>query len=188
MSDDIADAREERRAAFAALSEPTPRMIAWVKNSCVYRLNQKMMTEHALSEALRRKALTKFEGISADLARRIAALGIAFCHEHRFLDDRAFAEIRAASANRSGHSKRRIIRDLGQKGVERALIETAVDAVDDRTAALNYARKRGFGPFRKTFLDENRKAKELSAFARNGFSFDIAQEIIYMSLKDEEDY
>ncbi len=188
MSDDLLEEREKRRAAYAALNEPTPRMLSWVKNSCVYRLNQRMMTEHALREALRRKALSKFEGISAELASRIAATGIAFCHEHRFLDDRAFAETRAASASRSGHSKRRISRDLGQKGVERSLIHAAVEEIDDRAAAINYARKRGFGPFRKVDLDERRKAKELSAFARNGFSFELAQNIIQSSLDKLDDF
>lgn len=187
MSDDRSEEQEKRRAAHAALNEPTPRMIAWVKNSCLYRLNQRMMTEHALSEALRRKALSKFEGISAELARTIADAGIAFCHEHHFLDDRAFAEIKAASGNRAGHSKRRISRDLGQKGVDRSLIDAAVTDMDDRAAAIHYARKRGFGPFRKDELDERRKAKELSAFARNGFSFELAQKIIYSQLNDLDD-
>ena len=182
----MSDEQEKRRAAYAALVAPTPRMLAWVKNSCVYRLNQKMMTEKALHTALARKAMTKFEGISPELAAQIAGAGIAFCHEHRFLDDRAYAEIRTASASRSGHSKRRISRDLGLKGVEKNLIVSAVQDIDDFAAARTYARKRGFGPFRKVPLDDRRKLKEMAALARNGFSAELARRIVLSNLDELE--
>lgn len=163
---------------------PTPRMLSWVKNSCLYRLNQKMMAERELFNALQKKALSKFEGISPDLARRIAQHGIDFCNEHRFLDDRQYAEMKTASASRSGHSRRRIARDLGNKGVERALIEASIEEVDDLSSALNYARRRAFGPYRKVELDEKRKAREFSAFARNGYSASIASRVINLTRQE----
>ena len=163
---------------------PTARMISWAKNSSVYRLNQKMMTERALFDALKKKALTKFSGISPALAGMIASAGIAFCMEHKLLDDRTYAEVKTRSGSRSGHSRRRIARDLGNKGVARPLIEETLGDVDDLASAINYARKRAFGPFRKVPLDEKRKAKEFSAFARNGYSASIAIQV--MGLSDEE--
>lgn len=163
---------------------PTARMISWAKNSSLYRLNQKMMTERALFDALKKKALTKFAGISAELAGKIAGEGIAFCMEHKLLDDRTYAEVKTRSGSRSGHSRRRIARDLGNKGVARPLIEETLVDVDDLASAINYARKRAFGPFRKVQLDEKRKAKEFSAFARNGYSAAIAIKVL--GLSDEE--
>lgn len=163
---------------------PTARMISWAKNSSLYRLNQKMMTERALFDALKKKALTKFAGISAELAGKIAGEGIAFCMEHKLLDDRTYAEVKTRSGSRSGHSRRRIARDLGNKGVARPLIEETLVDVDDLASAINYARKRAFGPFRKVPLDEKRKAKEFSAFARNGYSAAIAIKVL--GLSDEE--
>ena len=77
-----------------ALQKPTERMLAWARNSSLYRLNRRMMTEQELFEALRRKALSKFEGISDALARELAAHGVAFCNEHGFLNDQQYAEIK----------------------------------------------------------------------------------------------
>jgi regulatory protein len=165
---------------------PTARMLSWVRNSALYRLNQKMMTEHELFTALRKKALSKFEGIAPELATRLARAGIDFCNEHRLLDDRTYAEMKTASAARSGHSRRRIARDLKTKGVEPALIETAVGELDDLASALNYARRRAFGPFRKVPLDEKRKAKEFGAFARNGYSAGVAGKVITLPLDELE--
>lgn len=167
-------------------TEPSARMLSWVKNSALYRLNQKMMTEHELFAALRKKALTKFEGMTPELATRIARFGIDFCNEHRLLDDKTYAEMKTASAARSGHSRRRIARDLKTKGVEAELIEASLDGVDDLASALNYARRRAFGPYRKVPLDDKRKLKEFGAFARNGYSSGIAGKVINLSLDELE--
>ncbi len=166
--------------------EPSARMLSWVKNSALYRLNQKMMTEHELFAALKKKALSKFEGISPELATRIARHGIDFCNEHRLLDDKTYAEMKTASAARSGHSRRRIARDLKTRGVETALIEQSLDGVEDLASALNYARRRAFGPFRKVPLDEKRKAKEFGAFARNGYSASVAGKVITLPIEEIE--
>lgn len=163
---------------------PTPRMLAWAKNSSLYRLNRRMMTEHELFEALRRKSLTKFEDLSEEIARALAAYGVQFCKEHGFLDDRQYAEIKTGNAVRSGRSRRRIARDLGLKGVARPLIEEALEEVDDLKSAIAFARKRAFGPFRKVDADEKRRAKEFAAFARNGFSGSIARRVV--DLRDDE--
>ncbi len=177
--------RDDPDAPVAA--GPTARMLSWVRNSCLYRLNQKMMSERELFEALRKKALSKFDGISPELAVTIARHGIDFCNEHKFLDDRHYAEIKTRSGARSGHSKRRIARDLSTKGVDRALIATSIEEVDDLSSAINYARKRGFGPYRKVELDDRRKAREFSAFARNGYSAAIASRVLNLTPEELEE-
>jgi regulatory protein len=63
----------------------------------------------------------------------------------------------------------------------------AAAEVDDLYAAVVLARKRAFGPFRKVALDEKRKGKELSAFARGGFGFDIGKTVFGMSLSEAEE-
>ncbi|MGO6907795.1 recombination regulator RecX, partial [Rhizobium ruizarguesonis] len=44
---------------------PTSRMLSWARNSTVYRLERRMMTEKQLFDAITRKAKEKFEDISA---------------------------------------------------------------------------------------------------------------------------
>lgn len=170
------------------LTEPTDRMIAWVKNSALYRLSRKMMSEQELRDALKAKALRKFETISEGVAEMIAEAGIRWCNENRFLDDEAFAEVKTASAVRSGRSKRRIAMDLNNKGIAQDLIDASLSEVDDLLSAITYARRKAFGPFRKVALDEKRKAKEFAAFARNGFSSSLALRVVNMTDEEVHDF
>lgn len=45
---------------------------------------------------------------------------------------------------------------------------------DDLVAAINFARKRAW-PFRREEADDKRYNKEMSAFARNGFGFELGR-------------
>ena len=68
--------------------------------------------------------------------------------------------------------------------------ETATEALqeaNDEIAAIAFARKRAFGPYRRALLDEKRLTKEMSAFARNGFSFELARKIIDMHKEEAEE-
>jgi regulatory protein len=166
---------------------PTPRMLSWARNSTVYRLERRMMTEKQLFDAIARKAKEKFEDISAAQLKAVADFAVKFAYDNNVLDDSAYAEISTRSAVRGGKSKRAIAQKLAAKGVSSDKVEVALEEADDLYAAAIFARKRAFGPFRRVELDEKRKAKELSAFARNGFSFDIGRKVFDMSFEDAEE-
>ncbi|MGR9138474.1 recombination regulator RecX [Rhizobium leguminosarum] len=166
---------------------PTPRMLSWARNSTIYRLERRMMTEKQLFDAIARKAKEKFEDISAAQLKAVADFAVKFAYDNKVLDDSAYAEISTRSAVRGGKSKRAIAQKLAAKGVSSDKVEVALEEADDLYAAAIFARKRAFGPFRRVELDEKRKAKELSAFARNGFSFDIGRKVFDMSFEDAEE-
>ncbi|MBY3050798.1 recombination regulator RecX [Rhizobium laguerreae] len=166
---------------------PTSRMLSWARNSAIYRLERRMMTEKQLFDAITRKAKEKFEDISAAQLKAIADFAVKFAYDNKVLDDSAYAEISTRSAVRGGKSKRAIAQKLAAKGVSSDKVEAALEEADDLYAAAIFARKRAFGPFRRVELDEKRKAKELSAFARNGFSFDIGRKVFDMSVEDAEE-
>lgn len=166
---------------------PTPRMLSWARNSTIYRLERRMHTEKQLFDAIWRKARQKFENISEAQARALADSAVRFAYDNKALDDAAYAEISSRSGMRGGRSKRAIAQKLSQKGVARSTVAAAIAEVDDFHAALVLARKRAFGPFRKGELDEKRKAKELSVFARAGFSFDIGKRVFEMSLDEAQE-
>ncbi|MBY5809137.1 recombination regulator RecX [Rhizobium leguminosarum] len=166
---------------------PTSRMLSWARNSAIYRLERRMMTEKQLFDAISRKAKEKFEDISAAQLKAIADFAVKFAYDNKVLDDSAYAEISTRSAVRGGKSKRAIAQKLAAKGVSSDRVEAALEEADDLYAAAIFARKRAFGPFRRVELDEKRKAKELSAFARNGFSFDIGRKVFDMSFEDAEE-
>lgn len=166
---------------------PTPRMLRWARNSTIYRIEKQMLTERQLSDAIRRKAKEKFEGISEAQIRACAEFAVKFAYDNKALDDTAYADIATRSGMRSGRSKRAIAQRLAVKGIDRETATVALSDVDDLYAAVVMARKRAFGPFRKIDLDEKRTAKELSAFARGGFGFDMARKVFEMSLEDAEE-
>ena len=166
---------------------PTPRMLTWAKNSTIYRLGRQMLTEKQLSDAIRRKAKEKFEGISELQTRACADFAVKFAYELGGLDDKSYAEVATRSSVRGGRSKRAIAQRLAHKGIDRETATAALEEADDLYAAVVLARKRAFGPFRKADLDEKRMAKELSTFARGGFGFDLAKKVFNMSLEDAEE-
>ncbi|MGO8077023.1 recombination regulator RecX [Rhizobium leguminosarum] len=166
---------------------PTSRMLSWARNSAIYRLERRMMTEKQLFDAITRKAKEKFEDISAGQLKAIADFAVKFAYDNKVLDDSAYAEVSTRSAVRGGKSKRAIAQKLAAKGVSSDKVEAVLEEADDLYAAAIFARKRAFGPFRRVELDEKRKAKELSAFARNGFSFDIGRKVFDMSFEDAEE-
>ncbi|MGV1857650.1 recombination regulator RecX [Rhizobium rhizogenes] len=166
---------------------PTPRMLSWARNSTIYRLERKMMTEKQLFDAITKKAKQKFEDISDEQIKAVADFAVKFAYDQNALNDVSYAEISTRSAVRSGKSKKAIAFKLASKGIDSETLVAALDGADDARAAVIFARKRGFGPFRRGDLDEKRKAKELSAFARNGFSFGIGKTVFDMSREEAEE-
>ena len=166
---------------------PTPRMLTWVRNSTIYRLQRQMLTERQLADAIARKARQKFEGIGAGQVGALAVAAVTIGHELRALDDVAYAEIATRSGVRGGRSRRAIAQRLAVKGIDRETAERALEATDDLLAAVLFARKRAFGPFRKAELDDKRMARELSAFARGGFSFGLGKRVFAMDIAEAEE-
>jgi regulatory protein len=161
-------------------------MLAWARNSAAYRLGRRMHTEKQLRDAISRKARQKFEDITDEQVEALATIAVKFGYDNLALDDTTYAEIASRSGAREGRSKRAIAQKLTIKGVDRDTAATAVAELDDLRAALVMARKRAFGPFRKAEPDEKRRAKEMSAFVRGGFAFEIARTVSEMTLEDAE--
>lgn len=167
--------------------KPTARMLAWAKNSAAYRLSKRMMTEKQLAEQIARKAREKFESITPEQVSALSAEAVAFGYRMKALDDTAYADIRTRSSQRAGKSKKAIRQTLVQKGVAREIADEAVSEANDLVAAIVYARRRAFGPFRRSELDDKQKAKELSSFARQGFAFEIGSRVFNMDRDEAED-
>lgn len=167
--------------------KPTKRMLSWSKNSAAYRLARRMMSERELADAIKRKAKSKFEGITEAQLLALADYAVAFGRDMQALDDSNYAQVRAASAERSGKSTRAIARKLAEKGIERDIIETAVGELNDLRSAVVYARKKAFGPFRRKEADDQQERRELASFGRQGFGFDIGRRVTRMTREEAED-
>lgn len=111
--------------------------------------------------------------------------------EAGLLDDVLYARTQGASLNRRGKSLRVIRGWLAQRGVDPDIIDDAIKALSrevgepDLAAAIAYARRRRFGPFRQKDKTPQQQDKELAAFARAGFSYGLARRIVQAANQDE---
>ncbi len=111
-----------------------------------------------------------------------------------YVNDCAFAESRARSLLAAGRPLARIRADLAAKGVAAEIIEEVLstlcaDTADDvdLKAAEAFARRRRLGPYAPSqppSTDDRRRT--LGAFARAGFSYDIARRILAKDFSETE--
>lgn len=99
------------------------------------------------------------------------------------IDDRAFAEGRAASLARRGLPGGRIARRLQVAGVDGDAVAGALDELartgeNDRAAAIRFARRKRLGPFADPARRAAARMKHLAAMARAGFDGDLARRVI----------
>jgi regulatory protein len=105
------------------------------------------------------------------------------------LDDKLYAEARAARLHRRGASARKIAASLAEKGIDRDLIGAALDEDDsdsghtarpggDLAAAAALARRRRLGPYRLPEQREAFRQKDLGTFARAGFARAVAERVL----------
>ncbi len=106
------------------------------------------------------------------------------------LDDRRFAQHKAAALSRRGTSQRRIREKLalarvGRDDVDHALSSVRGDGGDSEfAAAVALARRRRLGPFADPAVRRERRDKHLAAMGRAGFALGLARRVI--DAKDED--
>lgn len=100
------------------------------------------------------------------------------------LNDEAFAQARAGSLQRRGKPGKVIRQALVAKGVPGDVAAAAVaslaesSAEPDFDAAVAFARRKRLGPYGAAGADQERRRKELAAFARAGFSYQLARRVL----------
>ncbi len=139
-----------------------------IDRSCLYHLDQNKEECYALLDTL----IEKFENSG-------------------LLDDKIYTRNTVSSLRNRGLSERAIVMKLQNRGISIEQIKEALSTFctdhqisnveSEMTAALKLARKKRIGPYAagKEF-DRN---KALAAFARAGFSFNVARQVLGM---DEE--
>jgi regulatory protein len=115
----------------------------------------------------------------AALAGKLAGLG--------YIDDRAFAESRAAAMGRRGLGARRIAHALSYAGIEAEDAEAAAPLIEaDITAsALAFARRKRIGPFAREAPDSRGREKQVAAMVRAGHAPSLAWRIARMAPGDD---
>ena len=137
-----------------------------------------------LKSYLRRKVQERgwADGDAADfeaIVARCVALG--------YVDDRVFAETRAASLGRRGYGGRRIGAALHVAGIDRDLAATVMpDEEAALVAAETYARRKRIGRFGDIVTDPKLRQRQFAAMLRAGHSFDLAKRFTNAVLDNAE--
>ncbi len=137
-------------------------------------------SRHKLSAYLRRKVRER--GWGEDAPPLIEEL-VAQMAEQRYVDDRAFAEMRASGLTRRGYGPRRVRQSLDAAGITLADSADALQEAenDQESAALAYAKRRKLGPFSSDPNDPDRKRRALAAMLRAGHEYLTARRILDLS-------
>ena len=113
------------------------------------------------------------------MAGRMATLG--------YVDDRAFAEAKAASLGRRGLGARRVTGALMQAGVEEADRDHVAPMVEAEAveAALRFARRKRIGPFATEAADRDGRERHLAAMLRAGHPMTLSRRIVALAPGEE---
>lgn len=199
--------RPEPRASAAA----KPLTAARIRNIAEHYVGQRESSAQMLRAVLERRLMRRLRSLDPEAAaeERAAALPLIEAEITRLeqagvLDDARYAEMKARAALASGRGTRRILRDLGRKGVEgatarEALVGAAREVVGEfdgeaeatevvgaaeLEAAEVFARKRRLGPYRAEPLPEAWAERsriwrrEAGAMARAGFGVDTIRRVL----------
>ena len=183
------NARPDRKTRPEA---PSVLTTARLRDIALQYLGRQASSEANLRRVLARRLARAARGGAVEPAEARARIDdvIAGLSRSGLLDDRAFAEGRAASLRRRGFSAHGIRARLRAQGVDRDLIEAALAAHDrpvplaELAAALAYARRRRLGPYRAKLRRQYRD-KDLASLSRAGFPYDIARRIVEAATAEE---
>lgn len=97
-----------------------------------------------------------------------------------FIDDAAYAGMKAASLTRRGYGKGRVRMALAASGIAAEDGSDALDLADAQrlAAALRFAERRRIGPYAAEQADMPTRQKALAAMLRAGHPMDLARRIV----------
>ncbi len=172
---------------------PRKATAASLENAALHYLGRYATSSWNLRRVLMGKVerSARFHGTDRDVGAAVVDALVARYEERGLLDDRAYAEARAAGLHRRGASARAIRARLVQKGVERDLIDAALGSLasgpgePELAAALACARRRRLGPYRPAAARKAKREKDLASLARAGFAYDIARRVVEAETAEE---
>jgi regulatory protein len=98
--------------------------------------------------------------------------------ELRYVDDRSYGESKAKSLERRGYGVRRVDQALMAAGIEPEMRGEIRDEVDEKEAAIAYARRKHIGPFAAELPSPELRQKQFAAMVRAGHSFELVKAIL----------
>ncbi|AMJ63520.1 hypothetical protein AXW83_07460 [Bosea sp. PAMC 26642] len=153
----------------------------YLQRAAMHYLERYAAPSAQLRRVLQRKVLVSCRHHGAEPSAFDAMLDevVAKCVSSGLVDDRRFAEARAATLRRKGQSARAVAARLSAKGVDRDLVAQHSTATEEQelAAARIAAKRKRLGPWSRGDRAASRQ-KDLAALARAGFAMQIARTVI----------
>ena len=165
-------------------------------NKAFHYLGRYASTSSRLKTILRKFAQRKLTRAEPALLEQMIQEVTESCVRLGYIDDEAFIRSQFRQGLRSGFSQQRILLRLTQKGISRDLAEAVMDEQTSRAAykkdselaaALIYARKKSVGPYSRAELPPEDNQRNLARLTRNGFTFDVAKQVMALPSADAAD-
>lgn len=158
--------------------------------AALHRESERRITRERALRLLSARSYTE-RGLYDKLCERTdeenAAAAIARMIELGLLDDEDYARRYAADCvNRKGYSHRRTAQELQKKGIDRAVIEATMEALEeDPQAAIARVIRR---KYRRYLEDEKGRGKTTNALIRLGYRYGDIRAVIVNILEDGDYY
>lgn len=165
-----------------------------LENVALYYLQRFATSEENLRRVLMRRVerSAHIHGTDRDEGAACVAGLVERYQRAGLLDDAAYARARAETLHRRGVPANGIRARLRHKGVgdddiaaALASLDDAVASDTDAAAAVNLARRRRLGPFRRAADRAAERDRDLASLARAGFSWDLARHVIDADTPDD---
>jgi regulatory protein len=125
--------------------------------------------------------------VDPDTLRAMIATTVATAERIGMIDDKGYAERRAATLSRRGKSAACIAFDLRSRGLDADLTHGAIAETEttDAERARHLAQRKRLGPWRMAARAENRD-KDIARLCRAGFSLGLAKSVIDAPMPDPD--
>ena len=167
-------------------------------NKSLSYLSKFSSTENKLNSILHSFSEKYLKTVNKQQLSKEIAVVIQKCKDHGYIDDKKFTENKIDKYINLGKSKKYIIFNLKNYGINNSIIEDCLDdffnsKIDNNIkAAIIFARKKSIGPFYKKPIGSSREKlfnKWFSSFARAGFNYDISKKVLnFESSFDAENF
>ena len=167
-------------------------------NKSLSYLSKFSSTENKLNSILHSFSEKYLKNVNRQQLSKEIALVIQKCKDHGYIDDKKFTENKIEKYINLGKSKKYIIFNLKNYGINNSIIEECLDdffnsKIDNNIkAAIIFARKKSIGPFYKKPIGSSAEKlfnKWFGSFARAGFNYDISKKVLnFESSFDAENF
>lgn len=167
----------EQRQARREKRPPRPLTPESLRALALHYVGRYATSSGRLNDYLQRKLRER--GWEGESAPDLNALCLRFA-EAGYIDDQGYAAARRAGLLHRGYGASRVRQALRHAGVGEAIAaeQGAVDEEEARQAALHYARRKRFGPFARTALDQRATDRATASMLRAGHSYALVREIL----------